>query len=237
MSSADPAVADRPLRLGAVDDHPVVLRGILWTIQQFAPWITLVDTAPSVSALLTNVYGATLDVVLLDLDLGQRAPDGDADPTRNIQALRAAGAQVLILTAEERPIPVRRAIVAGATGLVLKSDPETQLIAAIRQARTGSLSFSSRLAYLLVTDPTSAAHLAPREMEVLHWLAQGVSRAEIGSLLDPPVGLSTVDTYLKRAAHTYRALGRDSFNAYETMRHAHQDGHVTICHPPNPAKT
>ena len=237
MTATDTADADPPLRLAAVDDHPVILRGILWTVEQFAPWITLVAAAPTVSALRAELDGAPVDVVLLNLNLGPRSPYGDADPTRNIHALRTAGAQVLILTAEERPVPVRRAIIAGATGLVLKSDPETQLVAAIRAARSGDLSFSSRLAYALITDATSVAHLAPREKEVLQWLAQGMSRAEIGSLLDPPVSLSTVDTYLKRAAHTYRALGRDSFNAYETMRHAHQDGHITISRPPTPAPT
>jgi len=221
---AEPHVGE-PLRLAAVDDHPVVLKGILWTVKELAPWITVITTASSVAELLGN-GGGVADVVLLDLDLGVAQHDEESDPTRNVETIRNAGPQVLILTAEVRPVPVRRAIAAGAVGLVLKSDPEVKLIEAIRTARTGDLAVSSRLAHALLTDPKLAGHLAPREQQVFELLAQGVGRHDIGRLLDPPAATSTVDTYLKRAAQTYRALGRRTYNAYETLQHAVQDGHV-----------
>jgi DNA-binding NarL/FixJ family response regulator len=221
--------ADVPLRLAAVDDHPYVLKGILWTVRELAPWITVITTAATVSELLDNGGGAA-DVVLLDLDLGAPEADEESDPTRNVQTILAAGPQVLILTAEVRPVPVRRAIAAGAAGLVLKSDPESHLIDAIRTARTGELAVSSRLAHALLTDPTLAGHLAPREQQVFELLAQGVGRHDIGRLLDPPAATSTVDTYLKRAASTYRSLGRPTYNAYETLQHVIQDGHVDMHH-------
>lgn len=225
---------DAPLRVAAVDDHPYVLKGILWTLEELAPWVTVIGTAPSVAQLLADGGGAA-DVVLLDLDLGVPESAEESDPTRNVQALRAAGPQVLILTAEERPVPVRRAIAAGAVGLVLKSDPESQLVEALRSARTGELAVSSRLAHALLTDPNLVGHLAPRELAVFELLAQGVGRHDIGKLLDPPAAISTVDTYLKRAARTYRSLGRPTFNAYETLQHAIQDGHVDL--PGRPARS
>ena len=159
--------------------------------------------------------------------------DREADPTRNVQTIRAAGPEVLILTAEERPVPVRRAVAAGAVGLVLKSDPEWQLIEALRTARTGELAVSSRLAHALLTDPDLVGHLAPRELQVFQLLAQGVGRPDIGKLLDPPAATSTVDTYLKRVARTYRLLGRPTFNAYETLQHVIADGHVDIAGRPS----
>jgi DNA-binding NarL/FixJ family response regulator len=219
--------ADLPLRLAAVDDHPYVLRGILWTVRELAPWITVITTAATVSELLDNGGGGA-DVVLLDLDLGAAQTDDESDPSRNVQTILAAGPQVLILTAEVRPVPVRRAIAAGAVGLVLKSDPESHLIDAIRTARTGELAVSSRLAHALLTDPTLVGHLAPREQQVFELLAQGVGRADIGKLLDPPASQHTVDTYLKRVAATYRALGRETFNAYETLHHIMRDGHIDL---------
>lgn len=215
--------ADPPLRLAAVDDHPFVLKGILWTVREYAPWIEPICTATSVADLLAG-GGGTADVVLLDLDLG--GAGADADPSTNVRAIRAAGPQVLILTAEERPVPVRRAIAAGAVGLVLKSDPEHLLIDALRVARTGELAVSSRLAHALLTDDDLIGHLAPREIQVFELLAQGVGRADIGRLMDPPAATSTVDTYLKRAARTYRSLGRPTYNAYETLQHVIRDGHV-----------
>lgn len=214
---------DAPLRIAAVDDHPFVLKGILWTVREHAPWIDVICTAADVAELLA-AGGGLADVVLLDLDLGVAADD--ADPTANVRAVREAGPQVLILTAEERPVPVRRAIAAGAVGLVLKSDPEHLLIDALRVARTGELAVSSRLAHALLTDENLIGHLAPREIQVFELLAQGVGRADIGRLMDPPAATSTVDTYLKRAARTYRSLGRSTFNAYETLQHVIRDGHV-----------
>lgn len=219
---------DAPLTLAAVDDHPYVLKGILWTLEKLAPWITVLATAASVAELI-DAGGEAADVVLLDLDLGVQSPDVEADPTINVQSLRAAGPQVLILTAEHRPIPIRRAIAAGAVGLILKSDPEEQLIKAIRSARKGELAVSSRLAHALITDPNLAGHLAPRERQVFQLLAQGVGRNDIGRMLDPPAANSTVDTYIKRAAKIYRELGRPTFNAYETLQQAISDGHVN--HP------
>ena len=102
---------DEPLKLAAVDDHPFVLKGILWTVRELAPWITVICTAATVSELLDN-GGGTADVVLLDLDLGTPETDEGSDPTHNVRAILAAGPQVLILTAEVRPVPVRRAIAA-----------------------------------------------------------------------------------------------------------------------------
>lgn len=214
---------DAPLLIAAVDDHPFVLKGILWTVREHAPWIEVIATAADVAGLLAAGGGAA-DVVLLDLDLG--VPADEADPTANVHAIRRAGPQVLILTAEERPVPVRRAIAAGAVGLVLKSDPEHLLIDALRVARTGELAVSGRLAHALLTDETLIGHLAPREIQVFELLAQGVGRADIGRLMDPPAATSTVDTYLKRVARTYRALGRSTYNAYETLQHVIRDGHV-----------
>ena len=196
-------------------------------MRELAPWITVITTAATVSELLDNGGGGA-DVVLLDLDLGAAQTDDESDPCRNVQTILAAGPQVLILTAEVRPVPVRRAIAAGAVGLVLKSDPESHLIDAIRTARTGELAVSSRLAHALLTDPTLVGHLAPREQQVFELLAQGVGRADIGKLLDPPASQHTVDTYVKRVATTYRTLGRQTFNAYETLHHLMQDGHVNL---------
>ena len=149
-----------------------------------APRITVLATASSVAELIA-AGGAAADVVLLDLDLGVQSSDVEADPTTNVQTLRAAGPQVLILTAEHRPIPIGRAIAAGAVGLILKSDPEEQLIKAIRSARKGELAVSSRLAHALITDPDLAGHLAPRERQVFQLVARGVGRNGIGRMLNP----------------------------------------------------
>ena len=57
------------------------------------------------------------NVVLLDLDLG----DGTAAED-NVAAIRAAGPEVLVLSASDRPPAVRAAIRAGARGYALKNE-------------------------------------------------------------------------------------------------------------------
>ena len=104
ISSTEGTRDDAPLTLAAVDDHPYVLKGILWTLEKSAPWITVLATAGSVAELIA-AGGEAADVVLLDLDLGAQSSDVEADPTINVQTLRAAGPQVLILTAEHQTHP------------------------------------------------------------------------------------------------------------------------------------
>ena len=96
--------------------HRQIVNGILWTVSHRAPWISVIATAPSVPELLA-AGGGLADVVLLDLDLGHQGRDEESDPTANVRALRTAGPQVLIFTAtDNRPVPIRQAIKAGAIG-------------------------------------------------------------------------------------------------------------------------
>lgn len=226
-----PLSAERRVRLAAVDDHPIVLRGILWTVQQLAPWVDLVATAADIDGLLAGV-GATADVVLLDLDL--TGDGGDVDPTVGVRRITAAGPRVVVFTAELRPVPVRLAVAAGAIGVALKSDDEAALVATIAAASTGELACSSSLAHALVTDATLAAHLPPRQRQVLELLAQGVGQHEVGRLLDPPIASDTVLTHLKRAVQTYREMGRQVHSASDAVHQAYRDGHLNIPRSPRP---
>lgn len=221
--------ADRPLTVAAVDDHPFVLRGIESALRDHAPWVTLVHQASTVDELLGGP-GRRAEVVLLDLHLTAAT---DLDPGENVRRVRNAGAAVLVLTAESRPVPIREAVAAGAAGVCLKADPVESLVTALRLARTGELATSGPLAHALVTDTRLTAELTSREREVFDLLAQGVGRTEIGRLLTPPVTVHAVDACVKRVAQRYRALGRPTYNAYETLGQLVHDGHLDL--RPGPA--
>lgn len=221
---------DRPLTVAAVDDHPFVLRGIESALADHAPWVTVVRQAPSVTALLHG-SGRPAEIVLLDLHL---QADADRDPGDNVRRLRARGASVIVLTAESRPVPIREAVAAGAAGVCLKADPVETLVAALRAVRAGELATSSALAHALVTDDRLAGELTTREREVFDLLAHGVGRSEIGKLLSPPVTVHAVDACVKRVAQRYRALGRPTFNAYETLTQLVHDGHLDLYAGPPP---
>lgn len=211
------------LRVVACDDHPLVLEGILHGVCRVAPEVRLLGTAQSTAQLLTLLaeLPERPDVLLVDLHLR----DG-SDPAQRVADLTAAGHRVVVVTSEDRPVMVRRAVRAGAVGLVLKSDPVDALVEVIRTAAAGDFAVSGDLAHALVTDPDLAAALAPREVEVLSLLADGVSRKTVGAHMDPPVASTTAVTYLNRAIARYRELGWDVQSAADAVRAALADGHL-----------
>ena len=60
---------------------------------------------------------------------------------------------------------------AGAMGVILKSDQPRPDHRVIRQASAGDFAVSSELAEMLVNDKHMTPHLAPRELEALELLA------------------------------------------------------------------
>lgn len=212
-----------PIRIAAVDDHPIVVEGLISLVARDAPDVIWVGRSGSWADLQQRLreWETLPDLVLYDLHLH----DGSR-PTEGIASLRGRGITVVILTSEVRPIPIRRAVQAGALGVVLKSDPVDGIVEVIRSAAAGEFAVSSELAFLLITDETLAAQLAPRELEALELLAEGVPRKSIGARMRPPVTLATVVTYLNRVCARYQALGRDVVTPADAVRAAAEDGYL-----------
>ena len=122
------------------------------------------------------------DVLLLDIRLG------DESGLRLLD--RWAGrTAIVIFTAYDYPQYVRAALDAGAAGFVAKSDPSSELLAAVRRAALGDLAFTRR--------PSSMAPaLSAREIEVIRLVADGCSNDEIGHRLG--VTSKTVEGHIGR---------------------------------------
>lgn len=209
-----------PIRIGVIDDHPIVLRGVVAALTDVAPEFHVDFIVSSVRDLDWSRI-ARPDVILLDVDLN----DGSTAQT-NVQSLVQIGVAVLLFTATTRPAVLRSLISAGAAGLALKSDSEADLVDAIRTVAESRFAVSSHFAEALLTDPGMMASLSPRELEVLQQLAAGIPKKAIGRTLDQPLSVSTVETYLQRIASRYAALGRPVNNMYGSLREAARDGHV-----------
>ena len=211
------------LTLMAVDDHPVVVEGVVALVSRELADVQFVGSATSWEAAqrLLASLPAPPDVVLMDLHLG----DGSS-PSTAISELTARGIRVVVLTSEVRPVPVRRAIRAGALGLALKSDAPSDIAAVVAAAARGEAAVSSDLAFVLVTDPDLSASLPPRELEVLSLLADGVPRKSVGAMLQPPVTMATVVTYLNRACARCCGAGVDVRSPQDVLRAAMADGHL-----------
>ncbi len=213
------------LRLAAVDDHPIVVEGLASLITRSAPDVEWMGRSASWQELAERMtlWDDPPDLILYDLHLH----DG-SKPEQGIAWLVAHGVTVVVLTSELRPVPIRRAVQAGAAGVVLKSDAVDRIVDVVRSAARGEFAVSSDLAFLLVTDRSLAPRLAPRELEALELLADGVPRKLIGSRMNPPVGLATVVTYFNRVCTRYRDSGREVSSPQDAVRAAVQDGYLDL---------
>lgn len=219
--AGDPAAPERrALRVAAVDDHPMVLHGLAALLAEMAPDIDLVEIATSVPEVLDG-SASRADVVLLDLHLGQGGDPGD-EGEQNVRTLVDAGAAVLVYTSEERPIPLRRAIAAGASGVLLKIDPVERVVEAVRTVADGGVVCSGSLAQALLLD--DVVRLSPREVEVIRAVSDGLPAELIATSLFITEG--TVREHIRRAFRKFRDAGLEVRNAHGLVSQARSHGYV-----------
>lgn len=202
-------------RIGAIDDHDSVIEGLRAFLADSAD-MRLERGAHSVSDLLEQLGSDRLDLVVLDLRLG----DGSM-PADNIDVLAGAGMSTLIYTSGDEPYLVREAAAAGTLGVVRKNATRAEVCAAIRAAALGSTVASMDWAAALDSDP-HFVDLSPRLREVLELYASGGSGAHVARV----TGLApdTVNEYIERIRAKYREVHRDAPTKTDLYKRAVEDG-------------
>lgn len=211
------------LRVMGVDDHPIVMEGVAPALGRRMPkfeWLGAASTYPALEQLIDE-QDSPPHIVLVDLHVSL-----DSDPCDLITRLDGREIACVVFTSELRPVPIRRAVAAGARGVALKTDPVDALVDVITDVSRGNFAASGELAYALLSDDDLVAHLAPRELQVLELLAEGVPRKAIGRRLTPPVGTATVITYVNRICARYRRMGRPVGTIGDAIRAATEDGYL-----------
>lgn len=191
---------DRPLiRVGIIDDHPVVGAG---TAALLAVEVDLDVVGVAASLDEARAAGLTdpgqVDVLLLDIRLG--TDSGLHGLPGAVGAAHGPMPAVIVLTAYDYPQYADAALRLGAAGFVLKTAPLPELIDAIRRVAAGGLAFAVR--------PSGIArwHLTAREGEVVRLVVDGRSNDEIGALLG--IGAKTVETHLSRLFERFGLASR-----------------------------
>jgi NarL family two-component system response regulator LiaR len=178
-----------------VDDHDVVRKGLRFYLSA-RPDVTIVGEAGDAQSAVQGVAEHVPDVVLMDLVLPLKpgtepTGQGGVQATRLIRQI-SPHTQVVVLTSFSQDELIFSAIKAGALSYLLKDADAETVLHAIHAASRCEAILHPRIAQRLmaeVTAPTSArdhdpaAGLTPREMEVLHLVAQGRSNAEIAAEL------------------------------------------------------
>ncbi len=170
--------ADGP-RLLLVEDHELLAQSLAVAARAEGMEVHAVQPA-SDQDVIDAVERHRPDLVLLDLDLGEAVGSGD----RFVPAMRAQGAQVLVVSGVEDPDVIAAALESGALGFVHKSQPFDDLLEAIRRAVAGEpVNAAEQRTAMLVGLQTRRAEeaarlrdfdlLTPRESQVLAALMAG----------------------------------------------------------------
>jgi DNA-binding NarL/FixJ family response regulator len=186
-------MADAPVRVLLVDDHPMVRAGLRSMLS--GDDVEIVGEAGSGAEALERVAELGPELVLLDLAL----PDMDGVEALTRLKARAPRTAVLMVSMHDDPAMVRRAVEAGAAGYVLKGIGRRELLAAVRTVRDGGSVVDRPLLRALASPaaPDAAAHPLTRvELETLALLAAGLTNREIAERMRWSVG--TAKKYVQR---------------------------------------
>jgi DNA-binding NarL/FixJ family response regulator len=220
------------IRLVVADDQELIRDGFRLILGS-EPDIEVVGEAANGLEAVAITRELTPDVVLMDI----RMPELDGlEATRRIVAAdRDHRTSVLILTTFDLDEYVYDALLAGASGFLLKDVPKQQLIAGVRTVGAGDALLAPSITRRLIEQfaatralehaPTGLDELTPRELEVFRLLATGLNNAEIANQL--VVAETTIKTHV---THILMKLGaRDRVQAVVL---AYESGLVTPARVP-----
>ena len=216
----DPA-AERPLRLLVVDDHEVVRQGLVRLLDRRAGF-EVVAQAGTVSEAIAGAARFEPDVVIMDV----RLPDGTGiEACREIRAGRPE-TRVVMLTSYPDEEAVLSAIIAGASGYLLKQVRGRDLVAAIESVGRGDSLLDPAVTERILQRVRAAAgggendelaDLTAQERRILLLVAEGKTNKEIAS----EVFLSdkTVKNYVSSILSKLNLQRRTQAAAFVAKRH------------------
>jgi DNA-binding NarL/FixJ family response regulator len=178
MMERRPAVSgSSPIRVLAVDDHPLVREGIAGLIG-VQPDMTLVGEAANGREAVQQFRTHRPDVTLMDLQMPEM---NGLDALITIRT-EFPEARIVVLTTYEGDMQILRAVKAGAQGYLLKNTLHSELLRTIRAVHAGKKSLSPEVS-LQIAEHMSDESLTPAEVAVLRLIAAGNANKEIGDQL------------------------------------------------------
>ena len=209
----------RTTQVFIVDKHPAI-REVLRSKIDEHPEMQMMGEASSSGDALPLIEERPPDVAVLEISLGE------ADGLALIQEIRSRVPEVRILVFSKysEDLYAERAIEAGASGYVMKTESTDEVVRAIELLSEGQVFLSrpvaSRILSRLVrgggeTETSPLEELTDRELTVFRKIGEGYSVRQIADQLD--LNRKTIETYRRRAKEK---LGHETVE--ELLRHAVQ---------------
>ena len=184
------------IRVFLVDDHEIVRRGIAELLGAEHD-IEVIGEASTAAQARSRIAATRPDVVLLDV----RLPDGSGiDVCRDVRSQNPR-VKCLIFTAYDDDDALSAAVIAGASGYVLKDVRGSGLVDSLRRVAAGRTLLDPVLTRKVIerihtrndTDPRLGS-LTARESQILALIAVGLTNREIGTELS--LAEKTVKNYV-----------------------------------------
>jgi DNA-binding NarL/FixJ family response regulator len=197
-----------------VDDQSLVRAGFRMILEA-EPDLEIVGEAGDGDEAVTAARELRPDVILMDV----RMPNVDGlEATRRILDGAETGPRILILTTFDLDEYVYEALRSGASGFLLKDTPPEDLVDAIHVVAGGDALLAPSITRRVIEEfvrrppdsvrelPPEVSELTSREMEMLRYLARGLSNAEIAQAAF--VSETTVKTHVARILMKLRLRDR-----------------------------
>ncbi len=166
-----------PIRILAVDDHPLVRRGIA-TLVGGELDMSLVAEASNGREAIQQFRAHRPDVTLMDIQMPEM---NGVDAMIAIRG-EFPEARFIVLTTYTGDVQILRAIKAGARAYLLKNFFHKELLETIRAVHAGKKALSAEASFQLAEHVTDDA-LTPAEIRVLRLIAEGNANKEIAAQL------------------------------------------------------
>lgn len=182
MGQTEPMTSAAPITVFLLDDHELVRRGLV-DLLSTEPDIEVVGESGSAREAARRIPALKPDVAVLDA----RLPDGSGiEVCREVRAIDP-GIRALILTSYDDDDALFAAIMAGASGYVLKQIAGNDLVEGIRTVAAGmslldpavTARVMERLRHPHQENPALTG-LTPQERKVLELIAEGMTNRQIG---------------------------------------------------------